>query len=425
MNLHAALPGIPTNKPVQDAPPADLPRKPRIALYSHDTCGLGHMRRNLLLARTFARTLDADILMITGARESNSLAIPDGVDMLTLPSLFKLPDGTYRPRQFQFGIRDLISIRSRIIRTALESFRPDVFIVDNVPRGVMSELDEVLRYLRLRTTTRCILGLRDILDHPEAVEKEWAVRENVLAIRTYFDAVWIYGDPDIYDMTEACAFPADLRRMVSFTGYLDAQAAPAVNRPAAPAFPFARQSFNLCTVGGGQDGIHVASLFSVASPRQRYPGLILTGPFMPSEARQRLAVAAARHKRLATLAFTPDPTLIYKKARSVVAMGGYNTTCELLSIGKPLLVIPRIRPRQEQWIRARRLHELGLLSAVYPSEVTIKGILDWLTRDHTPIDDLRRRINLNGLSRLPHLIAGHLPVHSAPLPQTAERYVAC
>ena len=44
----------------------------------------------------------------------------------------------------------------------------------------------------------------------------------------------------------------------------------------------------------------------------------------------------------------------------VVCMGGYNTVCEILSQGKPSLIIPREQPRQEQLIRARILREHNL-----------------------------------------------------------------
>ncbi len=422
MRRPAALPFVPS--PFV-SPPAKTqsgsPARPRIALYSHDTCGLGHMRRNLNLARTFARSFDANILMITGAREANTLSIPRGVDMLTLPSLLKAPDGSYRPRRFHFGIHDLISLRSRIIRTALESFRPDVFVVDNVPRGAMSELDDVLYHLRRETATRCILGLRDILDHPDAVAGEWRRRDNFRTIRSNYDAIWIYGDPNVYDMPAACNFPTDIRRMVSFTGYLNAQSS---GLDAAPESNSDRP-FHLCTVGGGQDGMHLASAFARAVPRQRQPGVILTGPFMPKEARGKLEATAAKEKRLSLKSFVPEPRLLYAGARRCVSMGGYNTICEFVSIGRPLLVVPRIRPRQEQWIRAKRMAEMGILHTIHPAELTIRDLVSWLRMAHEPDGDAGSRMDLCGLARLPQLLSRHLPAIHALHLQTSDSYVTC
>ena len=53
-----------------------------------------------------------------------------------------------------------------------------------------------------------------------------------------------------------------------------------------------------------------------------------------------------------------------KAAVAVVAMGGYNTFCEILSFNKPALLLPRSTPRQEQLIRAKAAQELGLVSMV-------------------------------------------------------------
>jgi predicted glycosyltransferase len=53
-------------------------------------------------------------------------------------------------------------------------------------------------------------------------------------------------------------------------------------------------------------------------------------------------------------------------AKAIVAMGGYNTYCEILSFDKPALIIPRMVPRQEQLIRAIRATELGLVGMLHP-----------------------------------------------------------
>lgn len=49
-------------------------------------------------------------------------------------------------------------------------------------------------------------------------------------------------------------------------------------------------------------------------------------------------------------------------AQGVVCMGGYNTFCEILSFNKRAVIVPRTRPRKEQFIRARRAESLGLVS---------------------------------------------------------------
>ena len=49
------------------------------------------------------------------------------------------------------------------------------------------------------------------------------------------------------------------------------------------------------------------------------------------------------------------------KAAAIVAMGGYNTFCEILSLDKRALIVPRTHPRLEQHIRAVEAERLGLV----------------------------------------------------------------
>ena len=137
----------------------------RIALYSHDTMGLGHMRRNLAIARSLSSSsLKPDVLMIAGANIATGFAMPTGVDCLTLPGLYKDIHGNYSCRSLGLDLSELTALRTRTICTALHSYSPDVLIVDNVPRGVNNELDETLEMMAKRPDTYCVLGLRDILD---------------------------------------------------------------------------------------------------------------------------------------------------------------------------------------------------------------------------------------------------------------------
>jgi predicted glycosyltransferase len=58
--------------------------------------------------------------------------------------------------------------------------------------------------------------------------------------------------------------------------------------------------------------------------------------------------------------------LLIQKAIAVIGMGGYNTFCEILSFDKRALIVPRTVPRAEQYIRALRAAELGLVSMLMP-----------------------------------------------------------
>jgi predicted glycosyltransferase len=83
-----------------------------------------------------------------------------------------------------------------------------------------------------------------------------------------------------------------------------------------------------------------------------------------------------------------------------VAMGGYNTFCEILSFDKKAIIVPRTKPRLEQFIRARAARNIGLIEMLdadrgrdphamatalrqlpqqgLPSDVVVPGLLDGL-----------------------------------------------
>lgn len=377
-------------------------RRWRIALYSHDTMGLGHKRRNLLIAQTLGTALNADILLISGMRDASTVATPPGVDYLALPALYKRADGTYEARHLGLSLAELVGLRSQLIRTAIKSFQPDVLIVDNVPRGAVRELDPTLEYVKSQPHIRCILGLRDVLDTPEAVRRDWQQADNETAIRRYYTAVWIYGDASLYDPRVEYGFAPDIVAKMTPLGYLDqrprlAHASPH-SRDRIAALTATDESFVACFVGGGQDGAALAAAFTQVTFAPQTRGILVTGPLMPPEVRQRLHRRATKNPRLRVMEYLEEPTLLLERASRAIAMGGYNTTCEVLSFQTPALIVPRVSPRQEQWIRAERLQKRGLVDILHPSQVSPAALTTWLQQPLSPVAS--QPINLNGLENL-------------------------
>ena len=400
--------------------------RPRIALYSHDTMGLGHMRRNLTIATALARSeLHPIILMIAGAREAATFAMPPGVDCLTLPAFGKQTNGQYRARSLALPVTTLAALRANTIRATLESFQPDVLIVDKVPLGAFQELEPGLTLLRARGRTRCVLGLRDVLDDPVVAHREWRIGQSDTAICNYYDAVWVYGDPTVYDPVREYGFSHETAVKVRYTGYLD--------RRTKNETPEGKDSdllaelelppgrLVLCMVGGGQDGYRLADAFARAKLPPGTNSVIVAGPFMPPAARQDLHQIAGSQLRLRVIEFTTEPERLLRLADSVVAMGGYNTVCELLAFEKRTLIVPRVIPRREQLIRAKRLQELSLLDMLHPDDLTPEALAAWLARDKRSGAGLAHRIDFGGLTRLPRLLADLL---AAPYPARPPRHLS-
>jgi predicted glycosyltransferase len=382
----------------------------RVVLYSHDTMGLGHMRRNLTIARALAGSGEqTNVLMLTGASIATGFAMPRGVDCLTLPGLYKEADGSYRSRSLGLSLDELIHMRAMTIRGALEAYRPDVLLVDNVPRGVNGEIAGMLEQLRSQRGTRCILGLRDILDEPAKVREEWKRRANEECIQRYYDAVWVYGDRAFYDSASEYGFSEQLTRKLHYTGYLNRRLDRDTGSQAHP--ETANDDLDLppgetllCLAGGGQDGSALVELVCETRLPADMNLVVLTGPFMPPAMRQKLRDKAASNPRFRLLEFHPEPTRLMDRADRIICMGGYNTISEILSLEKKALVVPRVSPRREQMIRAERLARLGLLDMVHPGEVRADAISGWLAGEAHPRRRASEVIDFDGLRRIPSLL---------------------
>jgi predicted glycosyltransferase len=93
--------------------------------------------------------------------------------------------------------------------------------------------------------------------------------------------------------------------------------------------------------------------------------VVITGPFLPAERRREL-IARAEGLPVDVLASVPDPVSYAASADLVVAMAGYNTTAEILSVGTPCLLVPRCGPSAEQQMRAELFAQRGWVDWLRP-----------------------------------------------------------
>ena len=383
-------------------------RRPRVVLYSHDTLGFGHLRRNMLLAQAIRQCGHApEVLLIAGMREAGAFDIPDGVDCLTLPAYAKAADGSYHARDLGIGVDALCDMRAATIRAAVKNFRPDLMIVDNVPRGAQYELAPTLRALKRSGRTRVVLGLRDIIDRPSVMRQQWLRQRNFEALQDHYDDIWVYGDPDFFPTADEYGLGAELSARVTYTGYLDqrarlspdAQGADPMQVTGGDARPFV-----LCQVGGGRDGVALCTAFAGAPMPAGHQGILITGTQMSAADRGRIAALAQGRSDLTVVDFIAEPVGLAARAAALVSMCGYNTACEMMSFGLPALVVPRVRPRTEQLIRAQRMQDRGIARMIHPDALSPAAIGDWLqgavARQAAPT-----RVDLGGLSRVTDMAA--------------------
>lgn len=338
-----------------------------ILMYSHDTYGLGHIRRTMAIARNLSAP-GVNILILTGSPIAGRFPIPFGVDFVRIPGMIKQSNTVYVPHSIKVDPQKALEIRQEIITATAKSFDPDLFIVDKVPVGLKGEVLPVLQWFKTsRPDTKVVLGLRDILDDSASTRAEWNEKNYFNVLDSLYSEIWIYGQENFYNPIVEYGLPPSISNKCVFTGYIPRQTP---NRKIT-----LKQLMNgngngtadsckliVVTAGGGGDGYHMLDTYLTMieeTPDIPFKTYMVSGPFVPQDLQDSLAKRAKKcgvifatfHKRLEKIMSAAD---------LVVSMGGYNTICEILSLKKPSLIIPRESPRLEQLIRARVLQSANL-----------------------------------------------------------------
>ncbi|GLI33906.1 glycosyltransferase family protein [Desulforhabdus amnigena] len=349
----------------------------KILMYSHDTYGLGHIRRCLAIARSLSKT-PANILLLTGSPLAGRFKIPGHIDFVRIPGMIKVTNEQYLPLSMKLDAAEVLEIRKSIILATAKAFRPDFFIVDKAPLGLKREVVDTLRWLKTDfPSCRSILGLRDIMDSAESTIEDWKSKDIYEAMDQLYDEIWVYGCRNFYDPIQEYAIPPHVAEKIYFTGYIPRHV------PCREDIQITRRSLGISdnekliivTTGGGGDGQPVVNTFLKAFDSahggipERTRVVIVTGPFIsPKDYKE--VVKRCESLGFITLKFYRFMERLIGAAQVVVSMGGYNTVCEIASQRKPFLIVPRTVPREEQLIRAQVLCTKGFCDYLHPAELT-------------------------------------------------------
>jgi predicted glycosyltransferase len=346
----------------------------RFLLYSHDGFGLGHTRRHLAIAAALTELAEnASVLLASGVDNACRLDLPRGVEVLKLPGLRKIGD-KYFARRMRLPTSEVHALRSAVLESTVRTFDPTVTLVDKHPFGVGGEFCAALCAIKERGGAT-VLGLRDILDEPAAVLKDWSEQDLPERIADFYNLVLIYGQASIFDPAIEYRLPERATDQMHFCGYVvngdEAQPPPEIqtlansNNPARPLV--------VATTGGGEDGSFVLESFIRASVGARWEAVVVAGPMTPTGQLGDLRRLCAEH-RITLHTAVPGLAPYLASADAIVCMGGYNTLAEALSRGLPVVCVPRVIPRSEQLLRAEAFERLGLLRAIHPAKLDPEGL---------------------------------------------------
>lgn len=379
----------------------------RLIVYSHDSFGLGNIRRMLSICEYLIDNVpEMSILILSGSPVLHSFRMHPGLDYIKLPCLGRDRFGKMEAKYLTTEVDETVKLRSNLIQTAVADFKPDLILVDKKPYGLMGELKPTIDYLKVfLPKTKLVLLLRDILDTPEVTIEDWQKNRYYQALESVYDKILVVGMPEIFDLVREYQFSDDLADKVEYCGYIRRQPGrkqPHLIRQELKIQP--DEKLVLVTPGGGGDGYQLAIKYLLGlayiPPEAKIKTLIISGPEMPSPQRQILEKLAGEHPDVQTMEFSDDLASYMEAADVVVSMGGYNTVCEILSYSKRAVVVPRNKPVEEQLIRAEKMAEYGLFKTVHPdnlkSKILVNNVLEQLNAENKHLPAVAN-LNLNAL----------------------------
>ena len=191
-----------------------------ILMYSHDTYGLGHIRRTMAIAANLLGPR-VNILILTGSPIAGRFSFPDQIDFVRIPGMIKKTNEDYQPLSIKINPHHALDIRKSIITATAKTFQPHLFIVDKEPFGLKSEVLPTLQWLkRSRPATRTILGMRDIMDDAPTVKQDWKEKGIYKVLEELYSEIWVYGIQDYYDPIAEYDIADTISRKIHFTGYI-------------------------------------------------------------------------------------------------------------------------------------------------------------------------------------------------------------
>jgi predicted glycosyltransferase len=379
---------------------------PRIVLFSNDPSGLGHLRRTLKIAwYLHGRWPGSRQLIVTGSPGIQILPIPDGAELLKLPSITSSGFRKHTSRYLPMSFPEIRELRRDLLLDLGRHYQPDLALIDHLPAGPGGDLVPCLREMKARSPrTRLVLGLRDVTYEPGLLRKAWDAEGVYDLLDGVYDLILVYGQRQVFDAVESYGFPPAVAGKTRHVGYLGGRPAPAAPDAGRTGLGPGDGRLVVVTVGGGDVGLGLLHTMVEAlelSPEGRpFDCVLVCGPLTSSDGFEGLRQRVSRRPGLRVLPYVADLSDCMAAADLVVSTAGYNSVCEILSLGRPAILVPTAQDIGEQRLRAQLMARRGLFRTIEPSDLNparlLSDVLDALDRPPTA----RPPVDLNGLAAM-------------------------
>ncbi len=390
---------------MQDASPA--PKRILFFAFEGGT-GIGHLRRIACIAGALERRFAC--LIVTGHREITNWFVSPNCEYVHIPAWDSLlPDkAAYWSRKpfLRLSIGEAVGLRKGILRGVVESYAPDLIMVDHLPLGMHNELDDIIRdtpckkYLVTRGVLNLSGTLLDLVIGGTAREY----------LHRYYDRIVVAADRNVIDFAKEYALPADLAAKTVHVGYVvDHISVEDIAAFRAHRHVGSETAWAVVSAGGGQRGenlIRYAIKLSVLHPDVLFD--IVVGP--RSSLPDSIGIEHRQRRNLRVHSESRDMPMLNASADIVICSGGYNTLLEALQGNARILCVPSWKdPRDEQTHHSRCLQKFAEIEIVPEIESLGAAFAATLARAlNSQVDDQRGALNLSGVKAVEQLVVEDL-----------------
>jgi predicted glycosyltransferase len=347
--------------------------KPSLMFYCQHSLGMGHLIRALNLIAGLAT--EFDLCFLNGGPLPEGIVLPSNIELVNLPALGMAADSALISRSEDMTVAEARSLRKALVLDVLTRRQPEVLLLELFPFGRKKFAFELLPLLkaahRLPNRPRVYCSLRDIMVGGRKDQLRHDNRAAWLSNR-YFDGVLVHADPAFVRIDETFKPDIALRVPLIYTGFVGPAAQP-VSRLEQ------RERRVVVSAGGGMVG---AELFTAALQAHRrnweslaLPMTLIAGPLFSEPQWQDLQTACNGVSGLTLLRSVPDLAGLLQSVTCSVSQCGYNTAMDIVAAEVPALVVPFSEGnKDEQYNRARRLADVGVVQILDPSRLTEQSL---------------------------------------------------
>ena len=360
--------------------------------------GIGHLQRSLQLGESLL-TQGFAVTVVSGGMPSR-LAVPDGIDLVRLPSL-RSRDGSFDTLLDADGcpIDDAWrEARRKQLLNIFDRLSPQVLLTETFPFGRRMLRFELLALLEVaHRTPGCKLVVSSIRDILQPKSKPGREAEIVDLVNRYYDLVLVHGDQRVARLEDSFGAAPQIAGKVRYTGYIATQP---TERSAVPVVDEV-----VVSAGGSDTGLMLLQTAIEARPLSSLAGQpwrILVSHAIDEERFAELNSIAA--DGVTVERNRPDFPSLLRQAKLSISQAGYNTMTDLLSSATPAVVVPYAESEElEQTIRAGRLARLGRVATVNEADLTPPSLARAV--DRALLLDTACEIDLQGAAHSAECIA--------------------